>query len=119
MTLDSAQPLPQRTATLEEGEALAFTALVDGLPTPAFVVRVGGALVAFVDRCRHQSRSLDLGAGRVLQDGLLPCRHHGALYDPADGRCVAGPCLGARLTRLRLVARDGAWWCEGREGPTS
>jgi nitrite reductase/ring-hydroxylating ferredoxin subunit len=25
---------------------------------------------------------------------------HGALFDPDSGRCVAGPCKGARLVRL-------------------
>ena len=40
---------------------------------------------------------------------MLVCAAHGALYEPDTGRCVAGPCLGARLVGLRVREReDGA-----------
>jgi nitrite reductase/ring-hydroxylating ferredoxin subunit len=35
------------------------------------------------------------------------CHSHGALYRPADGRCVLGPCYGQHLFALDVeVAGD-------------
>ena len=116
---DDADPpvaLPLAVEALREAHAIAFTLMLNGVSRAAFVIRADGALYAFVDSCRHQSRSLDLGAGPALQDGLLPCRHHGALYRVSDGSCVVGPCAGTRLTKLALEERAGRWWCVGRAG---
>jgi len=30
------------------------------------------------------------------------CAHHTAIYRLADGECIDGPCLGARLTRIPI-----------------
>ena len=39
------------------------------------------------------------------------CSIHGATYDPLNGRCVGGPCVGARLTALRVEERDAqVYW---------
>jgi nitrite reductase/ring-hydroxylating ferredoxin subunit len=111
---DAPALLPEAAETLAEAHALTFTLTLDGIPRRAFVVRSGGALHAYVDSCRHQSLSLDLGAGVVVEQGLIPCRHHGAMYRVHDGVCVSGPCAGASLTRLALEQRDGRWWCVGR-----
>ena len=113
---DAPTLLPVAAGSLAEGHALGFTLTLDGVSRPAFVVCAAGALHAYLDSCRHQARTLDLGRGEVLQAGLLPCRHHGALYRPADGVCVSGPCAGAALTSLALEQRDGRWWCVGRTG---
>jgi nitrite reductase/ring-hydroxylating ferredoxin subunit len=111
---DAPALLPQSADTLAEAHALAFTLTLEGVSRQAFVVRAGGVLHAYVDSCRHQSRTLDLGTGPVLQEGLIPCRHHGAMYRVEDGVCVSGPCAGAALTELALEQRDGRWWCVGR-----
>ena len=111
---DAPVVLPAAAETLTESHALAFTLTLDGVSRQAFVVSTSGALYAYVDSCRHQSLSLDLGGGVVVEHGLIPCRHHGAMYRVEDGVCVSGPCAGASLTRLALEARDGRWWCVGR-----
>jgi hypothetical protein len=38
----------------------------------------------------------------------LICATHGALYSPADGRCLGGRCNGRGLTPLPIEERDGA-----------
>lgn len=104
--------LPRRTASLAPGDALRFRVVLDGIDRDAFVIRHAGALHAYLNTCRHQSRELDMGDGRFLEaDGTLVCRHHGARYEPASGVCVEGPCKGASLTRLRLEQRDDGIWC--------
>ena len=105
-------PLPLR---LGEGESVTFEVMLDGIEEQAFVVRWKGGLVAYVNRCRHQALPLDFGDGRFFDDEFdaLVCCHHGARYRPEDGVCVDGPCVGTRLTPLRLEEKDGALWCTG------
>jgi nitrite reductase/ring-hydroxylating ferredoxin subunit len=37
----------------------------------------------------------------------LVCATHGALFRPADGACVAGPCAGDRLAPVDVEVREG------------
>lgn len=83
-------------------------------PLPAFAVRYNGRVYAYVNRCRHIGVELDWLPGRFFDDsGLyLICATHGATYLPDDGRCVAGPCRGARLTPVAVAERAGAIYLE-------
>jgi nitrite reductase/ring-hydroxylating ferredoxin subunit len=39
------------------------------------------------------------------------CARHGAIFEPHTGRCVGGPCRGARLTPLTIREEtDGSVW---------
>jgi nitrite reductase/ring-hydroxylating ferredoxin subunit len=75
-----------------------------------FVLRRGDRVVGYADRCPHQGLPL----AQKLDDYLTPngkyliCSWHGALFDPEDGRCVGGPCVGAGLTPWPVEVRDGA-----------
>lgn len=73
------------------------------------VVRDGEAMHAFVDACPHRGTPLGNPLGRVLDaDGRhLVCATHGARFRLADGVCVAGPCIGARLTPVPVAVDDG------------
>ena len=103
-------------AALRDGDGVRFTVELDGLPWPAFAVRWGGRVYAYVNACRHQSLQLDFGDAHFFDEAFdaLVCCHHGARFAPDTGRCVAGPCEGAALTALAVELRDGAWWCTGR-----
>lgn len=85
----------------------------------AFAVRYGGRVYAFLNRCAHVPVELDWMPGKFfdLTGHLLVCAVHGAHYDPRDGRCVMGPCKGARLRCLDVVERDGAVFLVPRSGP--
>jgi nitrite reductase/ring-hydroxylating ferredoxin subunit len=80
-----------------------------GESVEAFVVNVGGALHAWVNRCRHVPLTMDWVDNRFLDDdGFVVCATHGARYAPDTGDCVAGPPLGRRLIRVPLrIAEDG------------
>ena len=93
----------------EGGEGVRFAIERGGRVLPAFVVRYGGAARAYVNACAHQGVELDWLPGVFFDDeGLhLVCATHGALFEPADGRCVAGPCRGAALVTLDVVERGG------------
>jgi nitrite reductase/ring-hydroxylating ferredoxin subunit len=75
----------------------------------AFAVRHFGAVCAFVNRCPHMGTELDWQPGEFFDvAGLyLVCATHGALFQPATGFCVAGPCRGASLERLRTREHNG------------
>lgn len=73
-----------------------------------FVVRYGEQIFGYADRCPH----MGLPLARRLDDYLtadgayIACSWHGALFTVEDGKCVSGPCLGARLGRWRVSKRD-------------
>lgn len=75
----------------------------------AFVVRHGGQVYGYINRCAHIGVELDWQPGEFFDDsGLyLVCATHGATYLPDSGECIAGPCRGGRLTRLEVIEQDG------------
>ena len=106
----------------DERVICASEALVDGGPgvrfeldpavhfTPAaFAVRHCGAVRAFVNRCPHAGTELDWNPGEFFDETqlYLMCATHGALFEPGNGYCVAGPCRGASLEPLAVAERDG------------
>ena len=97
-------------ALVNGGPGVRFTAAHDGAPSAAFVVRHGGRAYAYLNRCAHVPTELDWMAGEFFdRSGLyLICATHGALYEPASGHCIAGPCAGQSLVALAVVERDGA-----------
>ena len=103
----------EHASRLTEGMGVRFSITLDGIPRDAFVVRYRGQLLAYLNTCRHQALPLDFGDGRFFDDDYdaIVCCQHGARYRPESGECFAGPCVGARLTKLRVEEREGAVWC--------
>ena len=98
------------SAALEEGgRGVRFEAEVDGARVPAFVVRWLGVPRAYINRCAHVPMELDWQDGRFfdLLGLYLACSTHGAIYDPATGFCVGGPCRGRGLIPLSVIETDG------------
>jgi nitrite reductase/ring-hydroxylating ferredoxin subunit len=75
----------------------------------AFAIRWCGKPFAYVNRCPHAGTQLDWQPGEFFEEsGLyLACSTHGALFEPGNGRCVAGPCRGTALQPLAIRERDG------------
>jgi len=84
------------------GHSKKFLVRTGGEEVEAFVVNVGGAFHAYVNRCRHMPTPLDFVRDEFLSDDgrFLRCYTHGALYEFASGRCIEGPCKGESLYRL-------------------
>ena len=101
-------------ALADSGDGVRFEIVREGEATPAFAVRVGGEVRAYLNRCDHLPMELDWRPGRFFDaEGLLlVCSTHGAMYAPDTGMCVGGPCTGA-LVRLAVEERDGNVYVKG------
>lgn len=94
-------------AALKEGKTLKFPVAEGRFRGEAFLLRAGGELRAYRNRCPHAGMPLDFGDNEFYTDDgkLLVCRSHGALFDPKSGLCVDGPCAGETLERFSAVPR--------------
>ena len=111
--LASRSPFIENSESISSIRALAFVKPRpngDGVISGLLVATRDGAR-AYRNVCPHVSIPLDRGGEPLLSaDGaFLVCRNHGALFNPEDGYCVAGPCEGESLVPLP-VARSGAGW---------
>lgn len=84
----------------EIDQARGFRFRADDAVFYGVVLKKAGEVWGFVDSCPHTGQPLSLFGDRYFtRDGeLLLCSGHGALFRPADGACVAGPCQGRGLT---------------------
>lgn len=94
---------------IADGKARNFVIQMRAGRFHGFVVRRGGAVFGYVDRCPHAGVSLTQTLDDYLTpDGsLIACSWHGALFEIADGRCVGGPCVGQALTPWPIAVHEG------------
>ena len=105
-------------ALVNGGHGVRFEVSVAGRRVPAFVVRFGGVVRGYLNRCAHVGIELDWQPGEFFDfDALfLVCSSHGALYDPVTGECAGGACTGrGGLRALKVVEQNGrvAWVPDG------
>jgi nitrite reductase/ring-hydroxylating ferredoxin subunit len=102
----------------ERGRAWVWDVLQRGHPVRAFALRFDGQVHAYLNRCVHVPVEMDWQPGEFLDLGRrwILCSMHGAAYEPADGRCVGGPCAGGRLTAVVVQEQDGeVYWYPSRD----
>lgn len=108
-----ALPLCPSAALAERGRAFVWEVLLWGQPARAFVLRIDGGLVGYINRCAHVPTELDWQPGEFLDADrrFILCSIHGASYAPEDGRCVGGPCGRGRLMPVAVAEHEGqACW---------
>lgn len=100
---------------LDDPGTRAFAVGAGPWPLRGFVVRQNGRVFAYVNRCPHAGHPLNLRPDRFLtEDGsLILCNSHGALFEPATGVCVDGPCIGQQLQTLPIRVEDGLVLLDG------
>lgn len=76
----------------------------------AFLVRRGGRLYGYINRCPHIGIELNWLPNQFLDlsGELIQCSTHGALFRIEDGHCIHGPCHGDQLEPLDLQVK-GEW----------
>jgi len=112
------QYLCASSALEERGRAVVFDVLLWGGAARAFALRFDGRVVAYLNRCAHVPTEMDWQEGEFLDMDRrwILCSIHGAAYEPADGRCVGGPCGGAKLMALDVIERDReVYWYPSRD----
>lgn len=94
---------------LDAGRGARFKLLAFGQPATGFAVRHGGQVFAYLNRCAHVPIELDWNEGEFFESGgqYLMCATHGAVYEPASGRCAGGPCRGGRLHPIAVRESAG------------
>jgi nitrite reductase/ring-hydroxylating ferredoxin subunit len=93
-----------RVDELTPGSVKKFWLICQKYRLDAFLINDDGDFFAYVNRCRHMTTPLDFIREEFWSEDHrhLMCYTHGALYEPATGLCVAGPCKGESLFRLPL-----------------
>jgi nitrite reductase/ring-hydroxylating ferredoxin subunit len=103
-----------RLDEISEPGSAGFLIEADGKdPREIFVVRKDGQVYGYENRCPHAGVPLAGGANNFLapSNTLIQCGLHGALFGIEDGLCVAGPCRGKSLTKLRVRIVAGELEC--------
>jgi nitrite reductase/ring-hydroxylating ferredoxin subunit len=106
---EAAPVICARDELIDGGKAVRFTVPFPGRTLPCFAVAFGSEVFAYVNICPHKGTELDWQPGEVFDDsGLyLLCATHAAMFEADSGRCVGGPCTGARLTKVAVEVKDG------------
>jgi len=74
-----------------------------------FAVRSNGGVYLYRNRCPHLGIELHWQEDQFLdvEETLIQCATHGALFIIESGECVSGPCLGQTLQALRCRVENG------------
>lgn len=95
----------------DEGSTLVFDFGSGGVER-GFAIRIGGRIYAYRNWCPHMGLELDWVEGDFFDHSgqYVICSNHGALFDPASGKCIHGPCVGQTLKPLNIrIMDDGVW----------
>lgn len=89
---------------LQDGQSLKFWVSRGSEQFEAFLVRHQGGYYAWKNECAHIALPLDFGDNDffTIDSRYLICKTHAAMYEPATGECVAGPCLGRPLIPVEV-----------------
>ena len=96
------------TALVEGGKGVRTKARFLAREATVFFVRFDSKVYGYLNQCAHVPMELDWNEGQFFDDsGLyLICATHGAMYTPESGRCVGGPCRGAKLRAVQVEERE-------------
>jgi len=102
---------PRVLCALEEipdGQAKGFTLDGGDESLDIFVWRNGRRAFGYVNSCPHTGGPLDWTPDRFMSaDGAhIQCATHGALFQPEDGACFAGPCAGDFLMPVAVTVDE-------------
>jgi len=93
-----------RTGELTHGTTKKVLLRCGGNTIEAVLLNFKGDIYAYVNRCRHIPISMDWVDNQFFTEDkrYLICANHGAIYEPATGECLWGPCFGAFLQGIPL-----------------
>lgn len=94
---------------LTDPGCFAFTLNVGEQEVAGFVLLWQGRLRAYRNSCPHTGVTLNWAEDQFfdVEQHFIQCSMHGALFQPLDGLCLHGPCVGEQLTPLDVKLVDG------------
>jgi naringenin degradation protein FdeD len=97
-----------RIEDILDGHARGFPAAPGGF-SGLVAWRNGNAVRVYVNSCPHIGTPLDWTPDRFMtKDGrYMLCATHGAVFVPATGECILGPCKGDFLDAVESEIVDG------------
>ena len=94
------QVLLCHTHDIQQGQAKGITVGEHAL----FVVHYQGEFFAYRNQCPHRQIELEWMPDQFFDSAgdYIQCATHGALFLPATGRCIAGPCQNQSLIPVTI-----------------
>lgn len=72
-------------------------------------------IYAWLDACPHYTQATPMSWRKdqyLTEDRkFIKCFAHGALFDFQTGDCVKGPCIGQKLTSVKVVIESNELYC--------
>lgn len=96
------------TADLSDPGSRAFQISLPDRQIEGFVIHWQANWYAYYNHCPHTGVNLNWAPDQFfdLENSLLQCSMHGALFEPHSGLCIHGPCLGKSLLSLPLALEN-------------
>jgi len=91
-------------AHFEPGQCKGFSAHgIDG-----FVVYDGEQFYCYRNQCPHLGTNLEFTPDQFLNidQSMIQCTLHGALFEIETGKCLFGPCIGQSLIAIPCIKMD-------------
>ena len=109
-----------RLEDIEDPGSKGMTVSIAGQLQDIFIVRRGDSVFGYLNSCPHTGGPLDWTPDRFLDlDGrYIQCAMHAALFRVENGRCIAGPCNGDRLTPVPVEVDAGVVRLDASAGDT-
>jgi len=81
---------------------------VSGIEQDIFIVYHNHKFYGYKNICPHHELSLNWMPDMFLdyERSLIQCSNHDAKFRIEDGECIAGPCIGERLTPVAISIID-------------
>ena len=94
---------------LAEGQYRKLKMVFEGREDECLLLRFGGKVYAYINRCVHMPRRLDCEQNQIFDHSgcYLRCSMHGIVYTPESGTSVSAMCEGEQLRALDVYEEDG------------
>lgn len=96
-----------KTSDIEDPGSKSFELKIKRTTHSIFVVHKNGEFFAYYNKCPHTGANLEWQEDKFLDldNALIQCATHDALFMIDSGECIAGPCVGDSLQSLPLLLK--------------
>jgi nitrite reductase/ring-hydroxylating ferredoxin subunit len=93
-----------KTTDIEDPGSKGFEVDIARKSTSVFVVHKDGQFHGYINECPHTGANLEWQEDRFLDmdNALIQCATHDALFMIDSGECIAGPCVGQSLKPVEI-----------------